>query len=91
MTKRNSRHSSSDDPSRIELPEQPELASIEPALETLSDLGARRDALRLMAELAAREAAKLDRELDRTLESHMRQLRALAVTLSSTHSIRVGG
>jgi len=65
----------------VEIPAKPDLASIEPALESLADLAARRDALRLMSERALDEAARLDRELGVVLASHERAIRALAAQL----------
>ena len=66
----------------VDIPDRPNLASIEPALESLADLAGRRDALRLMAERAADEATRIDRELTTLLASHERSLRALAAQLS---------
>lgn len=61
----------------VTIPARPELASIEEALESLSDLAGRRDALRLIAERAASEATKLDQEFHKILRSHQRGLAAL--------------
>lgn len=63
---------------QIEVPEAGQLVSIEPVLESLSDLAARRDALRLMAERAQAEADRLDDELRKMFDSHQRELAALA-------------
>lgn len=66
----------------IDVPKRPELASIEPALESLADLASRRDALRMMAEQASDEAARIDRELGVLFASHERELRSLAARLT---------
>jgi hypothetical protein len=66
----------------VDVPKRPDLASIEPALESLADLAARRDALRLMAEQASDEAARIDRELTQAFASHERELRSLAARVA---------
>lgn len=69
----------------VEVPKRAELASIEPALESLNDLAERRDQLRFMAERAEAEAQRLNDELRKTFDSHKRQLASLAA------GIGVGG
>ena len=66
----------------VDVPKRPELASIEPALESLADLASRRDALRLMAERASDEASRIDRELGQAFAAHERELRSLAARLT---------
>jgi len=63
------------------LPPRPDLLSIEPTLESLSDLAARRDVLRSIAERASIEADKLTKEVDQLIAAHLRSLRALAAQL----------
>jgi hypothetical protein len=67
----------------VDVPAKPDLASIEPVCESLADLAARRDALRLMAERASDEANRLDRELTSLFASHERELRSLAARLTN--------
>ena len=66
----------------VDVPKRPELASIEPALESLADLASRRDGLRLMSERASDEASRIDRELATLFAAHERELRSLAARIT---------
>lgn len=64
-----------------DLPARPEVPSIEPTLESLSDLAQRRDALRHMATRATEEATRIDQELTQLTQGALRALRALSEQL----------
>ncbi|MGH7935900.1 MAG: hypothetical protein ACREF8_02700, partial [Chthoniobacterales bacterium] len=73
----------------VDIPAARPLATIDPALESLSDLAARRDALRLMAKRANDEAGRIDEQIEKTVCGHLRALRALAAEVSEAPALRL--
>lgn len=67
----------------LDLPAKRDVPSIEDTLEALSDLAARRDVLRMIAQRALDEAEALQRLVDETIRSQQKQLASVAAQIGA--------
>lgn len=67
----------------LELPAKRELESIEPALEAINELAARRDVLRMISRRALDEAESIQRSIDEAVRGQQRELAALAAQVGA--------